>query len=151
MIKPIVLSPDKRLLEISKPVEYFDDSLKQLGQDLLDTIAHHNAFGLAAPQIGSNQRVIVITTTFYPKPEESPYLLIVNPTWDVYGTAKAYPFEEGCLSIPGFFVKTNRTFRISWQGYDINHKRISGLATGPFSVCFQHEVDHLDGKLMIPR
>ena len=145
-IYPILIAPDSRLKLKSQPVELVDDDVRQLMDDMLETMYSARGIGLAAPQIAFQKRVIVIDVAHVnekPKP-----LRMANPEIiDVSDTDK--PHDEGCLSLPEHY---SEVFRPSWvrvKYLDYNNKTIELYADGILAVCVQHEIDHLDGILFV--
>ena len=142
--------PDPLLLKISKPVETVDDSIKTLVQDMIHTMeASGNAAGLAAVQIGVHLRVFVANIP----PEHNdgngtngPEAFI-NPEFIL--KEGLFEWEEGCLSLPGERGKVKRAYRVIMRYLDINGEQQEREAFDYLSGCFQHEADHLDGKLWI--
>lgn len=159
----ILTYPDPRLKEVSRPVEKFDENLKKLSEDMLETMYDANGIGLAAPQVGELQRFLVIDTR--PRDEKgrrynydemteleqkvSQPLMIANPR--VVGGEGKQTFDEGCLSVPGFYETVERFNVVEIEGEDINGKTFRFKTDGLLAVCIQHEMDHLDGKLFIDR
>lgn len=118
-------------------------SLQSLFDDMIDTMKKKDGIGLAAPQIGVSQRIIVINHADGP-------LVIVNPTLSRLSLRKQTA-EEGCLSIPEVFGTVRRHLLLSYEGFDRNGKKIKGKAKGLFARVLQHEVDHINGVLFIDR
>ena len=137
--------PNPRLRKIAEKVTKFDKSLKKLAHDMLELMYDENGIGLAATQVDKHIRLIVIDVS----DERNAPQYFVNPTFEILNTDLMHAFEEGCLSVPGFNEEITRPSNIilKWQDLDgVAHKEEpSGLLT----VCIQHEMDHLDGKLMI--
>ena len=137
--------PNPRLRKIAEKVTKFDKSLKKLAHDMLELMYDENGIGLAATQVDKHIRLIVIDVS----DERNTPLYFVNPTFEILNTDLMHAFEEGCLSVPGFNEEITRPSNIilKWQDLDgVAHKEEpSGLLT----VCIQHEIDHLDGKLMV--
>ena len=137
--------PNPRLRKIAQKVTKFDKSLKKLAHDMLELMYDENGIGLAATQVDKHIRLIVIDVS----DERNAPQYFVNPTFEILNTDLMYAFEEGCLSVPGFNEEITRPSNIilKWQDLDgVAHKEEpSGLLT----VCIQHEIDHLDGKLMV--
>jgi len=149
-IKTILKMGDPRLLTISAEVKEFNTpALDQLVEDMFDTMAAYSGVGLAAPQIGEMQRVVIFGASpneRYPDIEEIPQTLIINPvikqlTTDVDG------MWEGCLSVPNMRGYVERPNHIHYSGYDIMGNYFEKEAKGFEAIVVQHECDHLDGKL----
>lgn len=137
--------PNPRLRKIAEKVTKFDKSLKKLAHDMLELMYDENGIGLAATQVDRHIRLIVIDVS----DERNAPQYFVNPTFEILNADLMHAFEEGCLSVPGFNEEITRPSNIilKWQDLDgVAHKEEpSGLLT----VCIQHEIDHLDGKLMV--
>ena len=137
--------PNPRLRKIAEKVTKFDKSLKKLAHDMLELMYDENGIGLAATQVDKHIRLIVIDVS----DERNAPQYFVNPTFEILNADLMHAFEEGCLSVPGFNEEITRPSNIilKWQDLDgVAHKEEpSGLLT----VCIQHEIDHLDGKLMV--
>lgn len=137
--------PNPRLRKVAEKVTKFDKSLKKLAHDMLELMYDENGIGLAATQVDKHIRLIVIDVS----DERNAPQYFVNPTFEILNTDLMHAFEEGCLSVPGFNEEITRPSNIilKWQDLDgVAHKEEpSGLLT----VCIQHEIDHLDGKLMV--
>ncbi len=140
-IKEILKFPDKRLRKVAKPVEQFDESLKLLISDMFETMYHFSGIGLAATQINVHKRIIVIDI----KEEEKLYL--VNPK--IVASSGTIDSKEGCLSVPLMIDHVERAQNVAVKTFDVNGKEQFIEAKGLLSVCIQHEIDHLDGKLFV--
>ncbi|MBU2941272.1 peptide deformylase [Shimia thalassica] len=145
MIKPILIHPDPRLKKLCAPVDDVSDELRALSQDMLATMYDAPGIGLAAPQIGVLERLIVMDCVKEGDPEPTimfnPEVLAASDETNVY--------EEGCLSIPEQFAEVTRpaSVRVGWLDENGNpqEKDFDGL----WATCVQHEIDHLNGKLFI--
>ncbi|TYB90313.1 peptide deformylase [Oceaniovalibus sp. ACAM 378] len=143
----ILIHPDPRLKKPAAPVESVTPDLRRLADDMLTTMYDAPGIGLAAPQVGFMQRLIVVDCV---KEEGAPPrpIVMLNPhvTWE---SDERSVYEEGCLSIPEQYGEVERPaeVEVSWQGLDMigQSERFSGL----WATCVQHEIDHLDGKLFI--
>jgi peptide deformylase len=138
------------LRERALPVEKFGTpELQQLLQDMQDTMAAKNGAGLAAPQIGVSQRVVIFgvgNNPRYPDAEEVPFTVLVNPKL-VMLTRQVEEDWEGCLSVPGMRGVVARYTKLRYTGFDIDGNPIDRVADGFHARVVQHEVDHLDGIL----
>lgn len=145
MIRPILTYPDPELKKRSAPVTIINDSIRQLVQDMTETMYDAPGVGLAAPQIGVHQRVIVIDIA---GSDEPPALIAaINP---VIVHAEGDTFEEeGCLSVPKYAANVRRHAKIVVKGLNIDGDEVTWRADGLLAVAFQHEIDHLDGILFI--
>lgn len=136
--------PDPELLKISKPIERFDARLKTLEKNMFETMHFEKGIGLAAPQVGKLIRMVVIEI---PQEEEpSIQLTLCNPI--ILKKTGHARIEEGCLSLPGFYVGVDRAKTIDVQAQDTKGEPFQFTANGLLSICIQHEIDHLDGKLL---
>ncbi|MNJ96668.1 Peptide deformylase 1 [compost metagenome] len=161
MIMKILTFPDPKLREVSKPVTKFGPEIKKLADDLLETMYDANGIGLAAPQVGELVRMVVIDTR--PKDEKGRRykyeemsdleasvkqpLILINPEI-VKGEGKT-TFDEGCLSIPGYFETVERFNTIEMKAFDVNGKEFIVKSDGLLAICMQHELDHLEGTLFV--
>jgi peptide deformylase len=149
-IRPILRIGDPRLRQLSQPVEHFDTpELHALVADMFDTMSAADGAGLAAPQIGVLQRVMIFgveSTPRYPDAEAVPTTVLINPEYEVVNDA-AQGFWEGCLSVPGMRGYVVRPAGIRYRGVDPFGKTIEREASGFHALVFQHEYDHLDGIL----
>ena len=137
--------PDKRLRKKSQSISDFDDSLRVLAKDMLETMYEAPGIGLAAPQVNIFKRLIVIDIS----PEKHTPQVFVNPVIEaVLGSAKIES-EEGCLSVPSFYERVTRSEAIKVDYFDVEGNPHQLSADGLLAICIQHEVDHLDGKLFV--
>tara|TARA_B100001250_G_scaffold411129_1_gene439072 strand:- start:7612 stop:8121 length:510 start_codon:yes stop_codon:yes gene_type:complete len=141
----ILIFPDPRLRKVAEKVTKFDKSLKILADDMLKTMYDANGIGLAATQVDRHIRLIVMDLS----EERNEPRVFINPTYDVAEIHELFEFEEGCLSIPGFNETIARPDKIYLKWQDINGKEHADSPEGLLTVCIQHEIDHLDGKLMV--
>jgi peptide deformylase len=135
--------PDPRLKRIAAPVTVFDASLKKLVDDMAETMYKAPGIGLAATQVDVHKRVIVIDTS----PDKSDLKVIVNP--EIVAASGETMAEEGCLSVPEYYDKVRRAANITLKAQDASGKPYTLEADGLLSVCIQHEMDHLQGKLFV--
>ena len=139
----IITDPDKRLRKKSESVHDFDNQLKQFSEAMLATMYKEKGIGLAAPQVNKLIRLIVLDTS---ENRDEP-MVFVNPVIDSHqGNVDS---NEGCLSVPDIKADIRRFESILFSAQSIHGKNISFAADGLLSVCLQHEIDHLDGKLFI--
>lgn len=150
MIKPVLRMGDPRLLERAAPVVEFDTpELHALIQDMEDTMRAKNGAGIAAPQIGVSQKVVIFGVGFnprYPDAEQVPYTVLINPLLEPIG-AEMEEGWEGCLSVPGMRGVVPRYAELRYQGYDQFGNPIDRTVTGFHARVVQHEADHLMGIL----
>ena len=144
-IRKILKCPDQDLRIKAKPVESFDDELKTLTDDMFDTMHSVNGIGLAATQIGVAKQVAVIDIS----PEKNEPLVIVNPAIQILDPSKTEDYDEGCLSVPGFFEKISRPSDIKLAYQDLNGKKQEIKPEGLLTKVVQHELDHLNGRLFV--
>ena len=147
MIRPIVLHPDARLKKKSVQVESINDALIKLAEDMMETMYGAPGIGLAAPQIGVLERLIVMDCAKKEDEEPDP-IIMVNPLITAASEEKSV-YEEGCLSIPDHFAEITRPELVQVQWVDLDGKQHSQEFDGLKSTCIQHEIDHLNGKLFI--
>jgi peptide deformylase len=141
----ILIFPDPRLRKIAEKITKFDKSLQNLADDMLLTMYDANGIGLAATQVNRHVRLVVMDIS---NNRDDPRIF-VNPSYRVLKDHNLFEFEEGCLSIPGFNETIARPDRIELIWQDISGKEHSESPEGLLTVCIQHEIDHLDGKLMV--
>ncbi len=141
--------PDPRLKLKSERIEEVTDGLRQLAEDMCEVMYDEPGIGLAAPQVGHNVRLIVVDTEWGEEGEERTPTVMVNP--EISEPEGKLVWEEGCLSVPDFVAEVTRAERILVSGTTLDGEPIEIRAEGLRSVCFQHEVDHLDGILFIDR
>tara|TARA_B100000941_G_scaffold284794_1_gene256001 strand:- start:494 stop:1018 length:525 start_codon:yes stop_codon:yes gene_type:complete len=145
-IKPIITVPDEILKKISKPIEKVGVNEKKLINDLFETMYKSKGIGLAAVQVGILKRILVIDVSN--KDETSNPLTFINPTIKKISNQMSI-YEEGCLSIPDTFIEIQRPQICEVEYIDINGKIKNIRCDGLLSTCLQHEINHLDGKLII--
>ena len=141
----ILIFPDPRLRTVAKTVEVVDDSIKKLAQDMLETMYQGSGIGLAATQVNVHKRVIVLDIS---ESKDKP-LILINPEIKKIIDPNKKIFSEGCLSVPGFYEELKRpsSVEISYLNIDGERKLLS--ANDLLAVVIQHEMDHLDGKMMV--
>jgi len=143
-ILTILEFPDSRLRKVAEPVAAVDDSIRRLADDLLETMYAAPGVGLAATQVNVHRRVVVIDVS---EARNQP-LIFINPQIEVLD-ATLCDYDEGCLSVPGFYEKVSRPERIRVRALDREGQPLVMEPQGLLAVCIQHEVDHLDGKLFV--
>ena len=144
-IRKILKFPNQDLRIKAKPVETFDEELKTLTDDMFETMHSVNGIGLAATQIGVAKQVAVIDIS----PEKNEPLVIVNPAIQILDPSKTEDYDEGCLSVPGFFEKISRPSDIKLSYQDLNGKKQEIKPEGLLTKVVQHELDHLNGRLFV--
>lgn len=149
-IKTVLRMGDPVLLQQALPVKAFDTpELHELIQDMQDTMQHMNGAGIAAPQIGVSQRVVIFGVGHnprYPDAEQVPYTILINPVLKFIGE-EIEDGWEGCLSVPGMRGIVPRYQRLHYKGFDQFGNVIDRLVSGFHARVVQHECDHLDGVL----
>ena len=137
------------LAEVAQPVERFGPELRALLEDMKDTMDAQDGAGIAAPQIGVSQRVVIFGVTKnprYPDAEEVPFTVLVNPRLE-FLSKEVEDGWEGCLSVPGMRGVVPRFTTLRYTGFDENGQPIDRVAEGFHARVVQHECDHLDGIL----
>jgi len=137
------------LAKAAEPVADFGPSLQALLQDMKDTMAAQNGAGIAAPQIGVSQRVVIFgveRNPRYPDAEEVPFTVLVNPRIE-FLSSELEEGWEGCLSVPGMRGVVPRFKQLRYTGFDEHGRPIDRVADGFHARVVQHECDHLDGIL----
>src|SRR3954470_5119646 len=145
-LREILIVPDPRLKQVSKPVAVVDDDLRALMDDMLETMYAAPGIGLAAIQIGVAKRVIVMDLA-RPEEEKQPRYF-VNPEI-LWASEETQPYEEGCLSVPEYYDEVERPARVKLRYLNYQGEVVEEDAEGMYAVCIQHEMDHLDGVLFI--
>ncbi len=141
--------PDPRLKNVSVPVAKIDEDLRKLAAEMLQVMYDEPGIGLAAPQVGRSIRLIVMDTDWSNEGTERNPTVIVNP--EIVSRDGEITWEEGCLSVPDFTAEVERAGHIVAKYHDLEGEEVTEDATGLRAVCFQHEIDHLDGILFIDR
>ena len=145
-IKEIQFVPDPILRKVASPVEKITNATKRLLDDMAETMYHAPGIGLAGPQIGELQRLIVMDCS---RDDETDELWqMINPVI-IQSSEESSILEEGCLSIPGHSSEVTRPDWVELKFIDINGKQQEIRAEGLLAACIQHEIDHLNGILFI--
>lgn len=146
----ILTYPDPRLEQIAQPVEHFDEELRAFIADLEETrLAGPGAVGIAAPQVGRSQRIVIVDISTKPKNPNHGHLVLINPEimeWEGFAVGR-----EGCLSVPDFTGNVIRAERITLEACDEQGERRQYVCEGFEARAIQHEIDHLDGLLFLDR
>ena len=145
-IKKLVTVPDEILRKKSQPIQKITNEEKKLVNDLFETMYHHKGIGLASIQIGIPKRIIVLDIA--QKEEKKSPLCFINPVLIKISSEKS-EYEEGCLSIPDTFIKIERPKTCLIEFIDIEGNKKQMECDNLLSTCIQHEINHLDGKLII--
>jgi peptide deformylase len=147
MKRPIILHPDPRLKKVCAPVTDLSDDLRRLAADMLETMYDAPGIGLAAPQVGVMDRLIVVDCVKGEKAPPRP-LVMFNPlVLDVSSDKNVY--EEGCLSVPDQYADVTRPAEVKVGWIDQNGNPQEEEFAGLWATCVQHEIDHLNGKLFL--
>ncbi len=144
-IKTIRCYPDPVLREQSMEIKEIDSEIKELSEDMLETMYESKGIGLAGPQIGVTKRIITVDISG-PEKREAPMVLINPVIESMEGEEES---EEGCLSFPGFRCNIKRAAKIKVSFLDLDGNRREIESDELLAVCLQHEIDHLNGKLII--
>lgn len=140
---PILHYPDTRLHTVAAPVAEVNETVRTLARDMAETMYAAPGIGLAATQVNVHQRLIVVDIS----EDQSELLVLINP--EIFERDGEQVYEEGCLSVPGIYDKVTRAEHIRVRALGLDGKPFEVEATGLLSVCIQHEVDHLDGKVFV--
>ncbi|MAD67103.1 peptide deformylase [Gammaproteobacteria bacterium] len=143
-ILPILEYPDPRLRKKAKPVVTVDDDIKRLVDDMFETMIDSHGIGLAASQVDVHQRVIVMDLM----EDGSQPRVFINPEIEVLNDTTE-PYDEGCLSVPGFYETVARPSNVMISALDREGRPFKEKASGLLAICIQHEIDHLEGKLFV--
>lgn len=166
MILPILKYPDPRLRHKGQAVPKVTDELRKIADDMLETMYGERGIGLAAIQVGIEKRLLVIDTRPQPKEdsegarydksdmtdrekEVQQPIVIFNP--EITKKEGKTTFDEGCLSVPGYYETVQRAEYIEVEGLDRDGNKLHLKLDGLLAICMQHEIDHLDGKVFIDR
>lgn len=145
--REILQYPDPRLREVAKPVESVTPEIQALADDMAETMYTAKGCGLAATQIGVPLRIFVVDCAGEDEPSE--LLVFINP--EIVETEGTQTWNEGCLSFPGVNEEIKRAERVTMRALDRNGKPFEVTADGLLAVALQHELDHLNGSLMIDK
>lgn len=143
-VMDILEFPDPRLRTVAKPVEKVDDGLRKLIDDMLETMYAAQGIGLAATQVNVHQRVLVLDVS----EERNAPMVFINPEVTPLG-AETKTYDEGCLSVPGFYETVERPDRVLVKALGREGQPFEMECDGLLAVCLQHEIDHLDGRLFV--
>ncbi|KZY47937.1 peptide deformylase [Roseovarius sp. HI0049] len=147
MKRPILIHPDPRLKKVCAPVSDVSDELRALADDMLETMYDAPGIGLAAPQVGVMDRVLVMDCMKEENETPRPMVLI-NPEI-VASSDETNVYEEGCLSIPEQFAEVTRPKLVDVRWMDLDGNEQQETFDGLWATCVQHEIDHLNGRLFI--
>jgi peptide deformylase len=146
-IREILQYPDPRLREVAQPVQTFDAELRQLVEDMAETMYAAPGVGLAATQIGVNLRLFIVDTASEDEPSD--LRVFINP--ELLELNGVQVFNEGCLSFPGVSEDIKRAEQVKVRALDLSGAPFELEADGLLAVAIQHETDHLNGVLMIDK
>ena len=145
MVREILIWPDPLLKQKARPVARVDDSIRTLVKDMFETMYSADGVGLAAPQVGVSQRVIVLDTR--PRQPESQPLAMINP--ELVALEGKTTYTEGCLSIPGEAEDVDRAAVVTVKFLDPEGREQTLKCDGLLAIAVQHETDHLDGTVFV--
>lgn len=141
---PILRYPDVRLHKVARPVAVVDDRIRQLVDDMFETMYHARGIGLAATQVDVHERVIVIDAS----EDKSGKRVLINPEI-IARSDEIVVGDEGCLSVPSIYDRVERHARVTVRALDRDGQPYTFEADGLLAVCVQHEMDHLLGKVFV--
>lgn len=136
--------PDTRLRTIAEPVETVDDEIRAVIDDMFETMYAAPGIGLAATQVNIHKQIVTIDLS----EEQNEPLVMINPEFEVLDEEKD-KYQEGCLSVPGFFEDVTRPQKILLKALNYEGEAYELEAEGLLAICIQHELDHLNGKLFV--
>ena len=141
---PILRYPDPRLHTQAQAVESVTDDIRQLIADMAETMYEAPGIGLAATQINVHKRIVVMDLS----EDRSEPMVFINPEFEILSDEMGQ-YQEGCLSVPGYYENVDRPQRVKIKALDRDGKPFEMIAEGLLAVCIQHECDHLNGKLFV--
>ena len=141
---PILEFPDPQLRTLAKPVNAVDENIRKIVENMIETMYDASGIGLAATQVNIHKRILVIDVS---ENKDEPHVFI-NPEIEILDQT-LHAFDEGCLSVPGFYETVERPEHIRVSALDAKGKPFTMEPEGLLAVCLQHEIDHLDGKLFV--
>ncbi|MBB3017592.1 peptide deformylase [Microvirga lupini] len=145
-IRPLVIIPDSKLRLISEPVKEITSEIRQLADDMLETMYDAPGVGLAAIQIGIPVRMVTMDVS--KSEDERQPMVLINPEI-LWTSEEKRIYEEGCLSIPEYYEEVERPDRVRFRYMDLQGETVEQDADGLLATCVQHEIDHLNGVLFI--
>jgi peptide deformylase len=148
-LRDVLKFPDKRLQEVSAPIEKITDEIRELASDMLEVMYDEPGIGLAAPQVGETVRLIVVDTEWTADDVERNPFVLVNP--EIVESSGKIVWTEGCLSVPDFEADVERASHVKLRASNLEGEDLEIDTSELQAVCFQHEIDHLDGILFIDR
>jgi peptide deformylase len=148
-LREVLQFPDARLKRKSEPVAEITDEIRALAQDMIEVMYDEPGIGLAAPQVGEAIRLVVMDTSWNEEDGEKDPRVMVNP--EILEREGTLTWTEGCLSVPDFQAEVERAERVVVRYTDLDGNAHEEDVAELRAVCFQHEIDHLDGILFIDR
>ena len=143
-LREIIILPDKQLRLVSKPVEKVTTEIRKLADDMFETMYDAPGIGLAATQVNVHKRVVVMDLS----EDKTEPRVFINPEFE-FLTDEMEQYQEGCLSVPGFYENVDRPQKVKIKALDRDGQPYELVAEGLLAVCIQHECDHLNGKLFV--
>ena len=140
---PIIEFPDLRLRTVAKPVAHVDKRIRQLIEDMFETMYAAPGIGLAATQVDFHQRLVVLDVS----EDKSQPMVFINP--EILHAEGTQVYQEGCLSVPGIYADVKRANSITVKALDREGEQFELTTDGLLAVCIQHEMDHLAGKVFV--
>ncbi len=144
-ILTILQFPNPRLRIRAKAIRTITPEIHRLTSDMLETMYDAPGIGLAATQIDIHKRLLVIDIS----PEKNRPLVFINPEFEVIADTENETYDEGCLSVPGFYEPVTRPNHIRAQAMGLDGQLFTAEYRGLMAICLQHEIDHLNGKLFV--
>ena len=140
----VLCYPDPRLHKVAKPVARVDARIKKIVADMADTMYEAPGVGLAATQVDIHERIVVIDIS----DEQNDLMVFINPEI-IWSSPEKKSWREGCLSVPEFYDEVERAAQVRVKALDVDGKEFELDAEGLLAVCLQHEIDHLQGKVLV--
>lgn len=144
----VLTAPNPKLKNIAKPVESVDDSVRQLMNDMLETMYANDGMGLAATQVGVDKRVVVIDLNAGEEDLPAAVIKLANPEV-IWNSQETSLIDEACLSVPNLYAAVKRPIKAKIRYLNEYNEQIEKDVDGPLARCVQHEIDHLNGILYI--
>lgn len=147
-VREIRKSKDELLYKKSREVQVIDEKIKEITDDMIDTMYKYDGIGLAACQVGILKRIVVYDTEYVIEGQKRNPKVLINPVITKY-SRQMVTSEEGCLSFPDLFGYVDRHEKITVEALDLKGNKITIHAKDMESIVLQHEIDHLDGKVFV--